>query len=173
MYHVIYIAVSGTGDKQTGFCRDGINFKASIDTQNILRGFFSFKIHSLLVLPKAGAGITNTPLSVGSSPMKLTGLSEEGWKLGSIPSLAIKISGFKRLFPDSRKVDKEIIKKQALLAPATCTMINGLHKRVMAFFASCEQFRYSRRFDSWNENRSILILYMGSGLGHGERCNNV
>jgi hypothetical protein len=52
-------------------------------------------------------------------------------------------------------------------------MINGLHKRVMAFFASCEHFRYSKRFDCWNENISILTPYMGGGLGHGERCSNI
>jgi hypothetical protein len=69
---------------------------------------------------------------------------------------------FKKSFLYRLRVDKRIEnKKQALLAPATCTMINGLHKRVMAFFASCEQFRYSKRFDSWNENISILTLYMG------------
>jgi hypothetical protein len=36
----LYITVLGTGDKQTGFCRNGINFKASIDALIILRGFF-------------------------------------------------------------------------------------------------------------------------------------
>ena len=88
---------------------------------------------------------------------------------------ARKISGFKLSFPDSlSRVDKKSKhKKQALLAPATCTMRNGLHKRVMAFFASCEHFRYSKRFDCWNENKSILTLYMGGDLGHGERCSNV
>ncbi|MCK5609200.1 hypothetical protein KAR91_45420, partial [Candidatus Pacearchaeota archaeon] len=60
------------------------------------------------------------------------------------------------------RVDKRIEqRKQALLAPATCTMINGLHKRVMAFFASCEHLRYSKRFDCWNENKSILTSHMG------------
>jgi hypothetical protein len=32
----------------------------------------------------------------------------------------------------------------------------------MAFFASCEHFRYSKRFDCWNGNISTLMLYMGS-----------
>ena len=41
-----YITVSGTGDKHTGFYRNGINFKASKDTLNILRGFFMFKGYS-------------------------------------------------------------------------------------------------------------------------------
>ncbi len=88
---------------------------------------------------------------------------------------ARKISGFKLSSPDSlSRVDKKSKhKKQALLAPATCTMINGLIQRVMAFFASCEHFRYSKRFDCWNENISILTSHMGGGLGHGERCSNV
>ncbi len=123
----LYITVSGTGDKQTGFCRKGLNSKASIDALNILRGFFTFKGYS-----------------------------------------------FNRSFLCRLRVDKRIEqRKQALLAPATCTMINGLYKWVMAFFASCEHFRYSKCFDCWNENISILILYMGGGLGHGERCSNV
>jgi hypothetical protein len=41
-----HITVSGTGDKQKGFCRKGLNFKASKDTLNILRGFFAFKGYS-------------------------------------------------------------------------------------------------------------------------------
>ena len=123
----LHITVSGTGDKQKGFCRNGINSKASIDALNILRGFFTFKGYS-----------------------------------------------FNRSFLCRLRVDKRIEqRKQALLAPATCTMINGLYKRVMAFFASCEHFRYSKRFDCWNENKSILTSYMGGGLGHGERCSNI
>jgi hypothetical protein len=27
---------------------------------------------------------------------------------------------------------------------------HGITQRVMTFFASCEQLRYSKRFDSWN-----------------------
>jgi hypothetical protein len=85
-----------------------------------------------------------------------------------------KIWSFKTSSLQSLRVDKRIkLKKQALPAPATCTMINGLHKRVMAFFASCEQFRYSKRFDCWNENISILTHCMCGGLGHGERCSYV
>ncbi|MCK5600611.1 hypothetical protein KAR91_02010 [Candidatus Pacearchaeota archaeon] len=34
-----HITVLGTGDMQTGFCRNGLNFKASIDALIILRGF--------------------------------------------------------------------------------------------------------------------------------------
>ena len=148
----LYITVLETGDKQKGFCRNGINSKASKGTPDTLRGFFTFKGYS-----------------------------------------------FNRSFLYRLRVDKRIEqRKQALLAPATCTMINnvalrngtvtgnylgklvnpwrqinGLYKRVMAFFASCEHFRYSKRFDCWNENKSILTSHMGGGLGHGERCNNV
>lgn len=140
---------------QTGFCRNGINFKASMDALIILRGFFYFTW--------SGETGRRIPTGRGESPFA-----------GSSPASATKISGSNRFFPDSLKrwIENEYQEKQALLAPATCTMINGLYKRVMAFFASCEHFRYSKRFDSWNENKSILILYMGSGLGHGERCSN-
>jgi hypothetical protein len=73
-----------------------------------------------------------------------------------------KISGSNRFYPDClQRYIENVNKKQALPAPATCTMINGLIQRVMAFFASCEQLRYSKRFDSWNENISILTSYMG------------
>ena len=41
-----HITVLGTGDMQTGFCRNGINFKASKDALIILRGFFTFKGYS-------------------------------------------------------------------------------------------------------------------------------
>lgn len=39
----LYITVLGTGDMQTGFCRNGINSKASKDALIILRGFSIFK----------------------------------------------------------------------------------------------------------------------------------
>lgn len=121
----LYITVLETGDKQKGFCRNGINSKASKGTPDTLRGFFAFKGYS-----------------------------------------------FNRSFLCRLRVDKRIEqRKQALLAPATCTMINerpgwklgsspregmdargggvkgsspfpltkyGLHKRVMAFFVSCD-----------------------------------
>ena len=45
-YIARHITVLGTGDMQTGFCRKGINFKASIDALIILRGFFTFKGYS-------------------------------------------------------------------------------------------------------------------------------
>ena len=123
----LYTTVLETGNKQTGFYRNCINFKASKGTPDTLRGFSLFKGYS-----------------------------------------------FNRSFLCRLRVDKRIEqRKQALPAPATCTMINGLYKRVMAFFASCEHFRYSKRFDSWNENISILTSYMGGGLGHGERCSNI
>ena len=98
--HIVRLTVVAELDKSANvFAVTGLNLKAlflrMLQPSRGLRAFFIFK-NSLLVLPMAGAGITNTPLSVGSSPKKLTGLSEEGWKLGSIPSLAIKLSGSNR-----------------------------------------------------------------------------
>ena len=51
MYTLYYIAklvitVLETGDKQTGFYRNGINFKASKGTPDTLRGFSLFKGYS-------------------------------------------------------------------------------------------------------------------------------
>ena len=173
-----YITVSGTGDKQIGFCRNGINFKASIDTLNILRGFFTF----------------------------MEWVSQIGDLIRHVLAHH-KISGFKKSFPDSRKVDKRINTKSRLcLILTTCTMIiygrvaervdassvgknlsssafeggpnrkvskhrvgsiptpaniYGITQRVMTFFASCEQIKYSIRFDRWNETNKYLNALHG------------
>jgi hypothetical protein len=154
---------------QTGFCRNGINFKASKDALIILRGFFAFKRCCGVKRQALAAGaLPNRPEKV---PHNCT-LPESARLLRSVNATLTggeiphyKITGLKRFVPVSLRgwMKNEYYKKQALLAPATCTMINGLHKRVMAFFASCEHFRYSKRFDSWNENKSILTSYMGGG----------
>jgi hypothetical protein len=193
--NVTYITATGAGDKQTGFYCQGLGILGrAVKTisrkgcpEIIPRGFFYFTgwRGSLTVVSK-GKLVAN-----------------------QLPPLCKRYS-FKRSFLYRLRVDKRIEnKKQALLAPATCTMINvrrtvlvgsqfdsgvlmvqqwfestlkivaakrfdspegsspsllsinGLYKRVMAFFASCEQLRYSKRFDSWNGNRSTLTLHMG------------
>lgn len=57
-YIARHITVLGTGDKQTGFYRNGINFKASIDALIILRGFFIFKggVAELADAPETSGG---------------------------------------------------------------------------------------------------------------------
>lgn len=46
----LYITVLETGDKQTGFYRNGINFKASKGTPDTLRGFLRFMGADLVCL---------------------------------------------------------------------------------------------------------------------------
>ena len=125
-----------------------------------IRAFFI--ISSLLVLPKAGAGITNTPLSVGSSPMKLTGLSEGGWKLGSIPNLAIKISGLNRFLPDSLKGWMKNEKQNIRL----CERLSNLNletrvkQRDQGLLPSCELTGFTKRLIDGEGLISTLIRYM-------------
>lgn len=88
-YIARHITVLGTGDMQTGFCRNGINFKASIDALIILRGFFIWAC--------GGTG--------RHTRFKL--LRQYAMQVRSLPRLP-KISSFKRLFLDSLRVAKEI-----------------------------------------------------------------
>lgn len=143
-FNTIYIAVTGTGDKQTGFCLNGNYFEASIDARkSSCEAFFRFT--PLAQLAEA----------IGLSPIKSRFKSEREYH---------KISGFKRLFPDSLRVDKGIIKSRLCRHLTTCTMIMVYKQRVMAFFASCEQFRYSKRFDCWNGTNEYLNALHGQWL---------
>jgi hypothetical protein len=73
-----------------------------------------------------------------------------------------KISGFKRLFPDSLRVDKGIEqKKQALSSPDNLHHNNGIVQRVMTFFVSCEHLRGSRRLIVGTGNMSTLNALHG------------
>ena len=68
--------------------------------------------------------------------------------------LALQILSFKRLFLNNLifAVSKEInINSRLCLILTTCAMTMDRLSRVMTFFASCEQFKYSIRFDRWNE----------------------
>lgn len=121
-------------------------------------------------------------------------VSKTDW-VGSIPTVSAKISGFKRSFPDSRKVDKRIEnKKHALSAPdnmhhnkhegpgwklGSTPRADGFRdigvegfesfpphqygklKRVMIFFATCEQLRGSRRLIVGTGNISTLNALHG------------
>ncbi len=97
-----HITVLGTGDKQTGFCRNGINFKASKDALIILRGFFSFLVswyNRQNTLSRAGnyfKGHEDYPVIAKETSVRIR------------YSPALKISGFKLSFPDSlSRVDKK------------------------------------------------------------------
>jgi hypothetical protein len=83
----LHITVSGTGDKQKCFCRNGRSFKASIDTLNILRGFFTFGLWF------------SVGFSLGLQPNRLARY-QKGAR-GPQKIMSHKISGLKRFHPDS------------------------------------------------------------------------
>jgi hypothetical protein len=116
----------------------------------------------LLVPPKAGAGITNTPLRVGSSPKKLTGLSEEGWKLGSIPGLAIQITGLKRFVPVSLKgwMKNEYYKNRLSDRLSNLNLETRVKKRDQGLLPSCELTSFTKRLIDDEGQIITLIRYM-------------
>ena len=140
IYNIEHITAFGAGDKQIGFCRSGRSFKASKDARIILRGFFTFRWQG------------NSLMNCG-----LFGFFAE--RLSNIPD---QISRFKKSFRDSLRVDKRInTKSRRCLILTTYAMTMVAIQRVMTFIASCEQFKYSIRFDSWNETNKYPNLLHG------------
>lgn len=89
--------------------------------------------------------------------------------------LRLKIRSFKLSFLRFLRDYKRSIKSRLCRHLTTCTMREQpsanigqfkmvVTQRVMAFFASCEQFRYSKRFDCWNGNIMYLNALHGRWL---------
>ena len=114
-YNRIYITVSGTGDKQTCFCRNGKSFKASIDTLNVLRGFSFFNAlwcsGNMLDFESSVSGSIpggatkviglwfSAGLSLGLQPNRL--VRYQKGVIGPQKIISHKISRFKKSFRDS------------------------------------------------------------------------